>query len=461
MEKVCAILLAAGDGKRMKSQKPKVLCEVLFQPMITWVTNALAEAGIENCCAVLGSGVEQVRAVLPEHYATALQQERKGTGHAVMMAADYIKSGGFTDVVVLCGDAPLIKPQDIKAVYGQHKADGNAATVFVAHLSDPAGYGRIVRDKDGGVSAIVEQADADPKTQKINEINAGVYWFDAKFLLEALDGISTSNAKGEYYLTDTVGAAVKGDRRVGAYTTHFTAAMGANDRLGLSALNKMAQYYVLDRLLSDGVDIPFRDQVVVGPNVKISADTTILPGCILKGDTTIGEGCEIGPNTQLTNTVVGNGCKVVASFVDSSQLEDGVSIGPMANIRPGCVIGQKVKIGDFVEVKSSVIGAKSAISHLSYVGDSDVGEGCNLGCGIVTVNYDGKNKHRTVIGSESFIGCNTNLIAPITLGDRVYCAAGTTLTEDVPSEALVIGRCRQTVKENKNKDGLRFKKSNR
>jgi len=457
VEKVCAVLLAAGDGKRMKSEKPKVLCEVLFQPMITWVADALAAVGVENCCAVLGAGHEQVRPVLPGHYSVAMQTERKGTGHAVMMAADYIRSGGFKDVVVLCGDVPLINPDDIKAAYAQHKTDGNAVTVFTVKLFDPTGYGRIVR-QDGRVSAIVEQADADATTLEIQEVNAGAYWFNAEFLLAALGGMSASNAQGEYYLTDTVAAAVKQGKQIGGHSTRQTTAQGANDLKSLAELNCIAADDVIDTLLDAGVNIPFREQVVIGPNVKIGPDTTVLPGCILKGDTTVGSGCEIGPNTQLTNTAIGNGCKVISSFVDSSRVEEGATIGPMANIRPGCAIGPGVKVGDFVEVKGSNIGAKTSIAHLSYIGDSDVGTRCNFGCGIVTVNYDGTAKHRTTIGDGVFVGCNVNLIAPVTLGDGAYCAAGTTVTKDVPAGALVVGRVRQTVRENWNKGGVKFKK---
>ncbi|MCL2856437.1 MAG: bifunctional UDP-N-acetylglucosamine diphosphorylase/glucosamine-1-phosphate N-acetyltransferase GlmU [Oscillospiraceae bacterium] len=459
MEKACAVLLAAGDGKRMKSEKPKVLCEVLFQPMIAWVAKALAGAGIENCCAVLGAGYEQVRGVLPAHYSVAMQHERKGTGHAVMMAEDYIKNGDFRDVAVLCGDAPLIASGDISAAYDQHKTEKNAVTVLTAKVSNPTGYGRIVRT-DGKVSAIVEQADADEATVLIDEINAGAYWFNAEFLLEALKGMGTSNVQGEYYLTDTVATAIKLGRPSGAYTSHPDAALGANDRRSLAILNEIARKKVIDRLLDNGVDIPFAGQVVVGPSVEIGADTIILPGCILKGETVVGNGCEIGPNTQLTDAAIGDGCKVVSSFVEASRVDDGVSIGPMSNIRPGCHLGPDVKIGDFVEVKSSNIGAKTSIAHLSYIGDSDVGTRCNFGCGIVTVNYDGNTKHRTTIGDGVFVGCNSNLIAPVVLGDGVYCGAGTTVTKDVPAWALVVGRSRQTVREDWNKSGAKFKKGN-
>ena len=455
MKNVCAVLLAAGDGARMKSAKPKVLCEVLFHPMILWVADACAGAGIEDCCAVLGAGHEQVRPVLPAGFATVIQEQRKGTGHAVMMARDYIKSGGYEDVAVLCGDVPFVSARDLDDSYRQHKAQLNAVTVFAAKVKNPTGYGRIVRSAVG-VSAIVEQADADADTLKIDEINAGIYWFDAQFLLGALGEMSTGNSQGEYYLTDTVAIAVRQGLKVNAYGAHPDTALGANDRRSLGLLNEIARRNVIDRLLEDGVDIPFPDQVVVGCNVRVGSDTTLLPGSILKGQTVVGCGCEIGPNTQLADCTVGDGCRIISSFAQSSQIDDGATIGPMTHIRPGCRLGRKVKIGNFVEVKNSSIGAGTSIAHLSYVGDSDVGEHCNFGCGIVTVNYDGQKKARTTVGDGVFIGCNTNLIAPVTLGDNAYCAAATTVTEDVPADALVIGRCRQTIKENWNSGGNKF-----
>lgn len=460
MENVCAVVLAAGDGKRMNSQNPKVLCEVLFRPMVLWVADACRDAGILNCVAVLGKKPEMVQEILPPEYHTVLQQERKGTGHAVMMARDYVKDGGFADVAVLYGDTPFIRAEDLTAAYRQHKEQKNAVTVFSARVADPTGYGRIVRSANG-VSAIVEHADADVDTLEIDEINAGVYWFNAGFLLFCLERMNPHNAQGEYYLTDSVAIAVKSGKRVNAYAANPATALGANDRKGLSLLNEMARKNIVESLLAGGVDIPFADQVVVGSHVTVGPDTCLLPGTILKGDTVIGSGCEIGPNSVLTDAVIGDNTKVNSSHVEQSKVGENAKIGPMSNIRPGCDIADGVKIGDFVEVKNSNIGKGTSISHLTYVGDSDVGERCNLGCGVVTVNYDGTHKYRTVVGSGSFIGCNANLIAPVTLGKRVYCAAGTTVTNDVPDDALVIGRSRQSIKENWNDGGSKYKRSNK
>ena len=446
MQKTCAVLLAAGDGKRMKSARPKVLCEVLFKPMIRWVADCCVQAGIPGNCAVLGFGAELVKEALPAGFKSVLQNERKGTGHAAMMAAAFIRECGAEDVAVLCGDAPFITPKDLLGAYELHKTQGNKVTVLSARVSDPAGYGRIVRE-GAGVTAIVEHGDADEDTLEINEINSGAYWFNAAFLLQFFENMQCHNAQGEYYLTDTVHFAVKGAEKAGAYVAHPHSVLGANSRKGLQELNRIARISVLERLMEDGVSIPFADGIVVGADVRVGRDTVLLPGTILRGNTIIGEDCEIGPNSYLENAVVGNDCRIISTFIESSTLEDGVKIGPMSNVRPGCHISAKVKVGDFVELKNSNIGEKTAVAHLTYVGDSDVGAGCNFGCGVVTVNYDGTHKCRTQIGDGCFIGCNTNLIAPVKLGDRVYSAAGTTITEDVPDDALVIGRARQTVKE--------------
>lgn len=457
MRNTCSIILAAGDGKRMKSAKPKVMCEVLFKPMILWVTDCCLQAGIPQNCAVLGCGAQEVRAILPEGFESVLQPERKGTGHAAMVASGFIKGCGAQDVAVLCGDAPFITPADLQGSYELHKEQGNSVTVLSARVSDPTGYGRIVR-KGFGLAAIVEQADADVDTLEINEINSGAYWFDAAFLLRFFENMQRANAQGEYYLTDTVRYAVENSLGAGVFAAQPRSALGANTRQALQELNRLAREQVLLRLMEEGVSIPFPDGVVVGADVKVGRDTVLLPGSILRGSTVVGEGCEIGPNSYLDNAVLSDGCRIISSYVDSSTLEDNVKIGPMSNVRPGCHIRSKVKVGDFVELKNSNIGERTSVAHLTYVGDSDVGSACNFGCGVVTVNFDGNKKYRTVIGNDTFIGCNTNLIAPVKLGDRVYSAAGTTVTGDVPDDALVIGRAHQVIKENWTKESEHYRK---
>ncbi|MBQ2791504.1 MAG: bifunctional UDP-N-acetylglucosamine diphosphorylase/glucosamine-1-phosphate N-acetyltransferase GlmU, partial [Oscillospiraceae bacterium] len=327
------------------------------------------------------------------------------------------------------------------------KQSGAAVTVLTAILDNPTGYGRIVRGADGQVKAIVEQKDADEATRAIREINAGTYWFSVDFLLEALEKLTPNNAQGEYYLTDVIGIAAEAGLVVsGAAAKDPKAAMGANDRKGLLALNEYARRKVLEQHLENGVEFVCTDGIVIGPRVQIGADTRILPGTILKGKTAIGEGCVIGPDTVIEDSVIGDGCVINACQIEQSRLDENIKIGPFTHVRPNSHLKKGVKIGNFVEVKNSVVGENTAVAHLTYVGDSDVGARVNFGCGTVTVNYDGHSKFRTVIGDDCFIGCNTNLIAPVTVGDGSYIAAGSTITDEVPADALAVARARQVVK---------------
>ena len=458
MDTSCAVILAAGDGKRMKSKSPKVLCEVLFKPMISWVADAVRGAGIESCCVVVSPhGEGEISPILPKGFTTALQAERLGTGHAAFMAADFIRRGGFSDVLVLYGDAPFFSSEDIARGLEVHKAQNNHVTAYSALLDNPYGYGRIVQQDS--TLRIIEEKDADPATKQIKQINAGTYWFNAAFLLEFFERMDCSNAQGEYYLTDSVGYASQTGKDAGIFAVEASHVHGANDRAGLSLLNDIARRKIISGHLEAGVNIPFADGIIIGPDVQIGADTTILLGSILRGKTTIGEDCEIGPDTMLTNARIGAGCLIRSSQIEKSCVEDNARIGPWCNIRPDCAVGSKARIGNFVELKNSNIGAGTSVAHLTYIGDSDVGAGCNFGCGVVTANYDGKDKHRTVVGDHCFIGCNCNLVPPVKMGNRVYAATGTTVTEDVPDGSLVIGRVRQEVKKGwADKRGLFTKK---
>lgn len=442
----CAVILAAGDGTRMKSKYPKVLCEVLFKPMIHWVTDSLVAAGIENGCAVLGSGSDLVAQRLPEQYAHVMQPVRKGTGHAASMARDYILNGKFEQVVVLNGDAPFIDAQVLQGSLRRHLEEKNEVTVISAQLTDPFGYGRILRS-GSEVTGIVEEKDASEAQRLIREVSSGAFWFAAKSLIDYFDHMLCDNAQGEYYLPDAVQYLCSHGKKAGAFEAAAEACLGANDRKSLAALNSLARAQILDVHRANGVDIPFDEGVIISPDAVIGQDTRILPGTIIKGRTVIGPDCEIGPNSHIQDSKIGEGCRVVSSYIDSSVVENNVRIGPMSNLRPDCHIKSGVKIGDFVELKNSVVGEKTSVAHLTYIGDSDVGGGCNFGCGVVTVNYDGKKKFRTVVGDNVFIGCNTNLIAPVKVGNGAYTAAGTTVTDNVPDGALVIGRARQIVKQ--------------
>ena len=442
MEK-SAIVLAAGDGKRMKSNNPKVMCEVLGDPMIDWVLDAAAEAGIpaENTGIVVGNGAEIVSAHIAEKcpaYRTFMQTERKGTGHAVMQAEEMLKNGG--NVLVLCGDAPFVNGETISAALKEHEASGNAVTVVAAELPDPAGYGRIIRSA-GGISGIVEQKDATEEQRRIKEVNSGTYWFRTADLIELLGKLSNDNVQNEYYLTDTIAIALAEGKNAGAYKSENADIIrGANDRKDLLELNTYARMAVIEKHLANGVEFTCTDGVVIERGVEIGVGTEILPNTIIRKNTTIGKNCKIGPNTVVENCKIGDDVNLHTVQAYESEIEAGVKIGPYVHIRPDSVVKSGAKIGDFVEIKNSTIGEKTAIAHLAYVGDSDIGKRVNIGCGTVTVNYDGIAKSRCVIGDNCFIGCNTNLIAPVKLGKAVYTAAGTTVTRDVPDYALAIDR---------------------
>ncbi|MBS4786133.1 MAG: bifunctional UDP-N-acetylglucosamine diphosphorylase/glucosamine-1-phosphate N-acetyltransferase GlmU [Clostridiales bacterium] len=446
MDRACALILAAGDGKRMKSRCPKALCEVLFKPMLSWVTDSCRAAEIREICAVIAPDADAVAAVLPPGCETAIQEEKLGTGHAVMMAEGFLRRHRGDSVLVLYGDAPFVDRDTICAAYAEHTGEGNDLTVVSARLEDPTGYGRILRDENGDLLAIVEQRDADEKTRMIQEVNSGIYWFRVEFLLDALNKLGTDNAQGEYYLTDTVGIAVAEGRRAGIYRAESPdVILGANTRSDLARLNEIARRRVLERQLDAGVSIPFPETVVICPDTVIGPDTVVLPGCILRG-CTIGSGCTIGPYSVLTGCRVEDAARVEQSTGEESSVGPGARVGPYARLRPGSRLGPGVKVGNFVEIKNSTLGERTSVAHLSYLGDSDVGREVNVGCGVVTANYDGREKFRTRIGDRAFIGCNTNFIAPVSAGEGSVIAAGTTVTEDVPSDALAVGRAPQVVK---------------
>ena len=447
MNRNCAVILAAGEGKRMKSKKPKVLCEILFRPMLDWVLSAVEEAGVENACVITGHKREQVEEHLGGRYRTAVQDDKGyGTGYAVQQAAGFLRENAGGSVLILCGDAPMIDAATIRGALELHEREGNSVTVITARIANPAGYGRIVRTADGALSAIVEQNDADEAALRINEVNSGAYWFRTDDLLSVLFEIGNGNEKGEYYLTDAVGLLVRRGLRAGAFTAATEEVIyGANDKVQMQELNERMRRRILERWMRAGVDIPCADGVMIGGEVSLGADTVILPGTVLRGKVVIGEDCEIGPNTLVENSTVGNGVKLNNVQCYQSVIEDHAKLGPFVHIRPNSHLCEEVYLGDFVEVKNSTLGKGAHASHLTYIGDSDVGEKVNFGCGTVTVNYNGMTKARCTIGNNAFIGCNTNLVAPVKIGDFGYTAAGSTITEDVPDYTLAISRVKGQV----------------
>lgn len=448
MKRTCGVILAAGDGKRMGSARSKVLCQVLFKPMLTWVVESCQRAGIGALCAVISDQGEDVAVLLPADCATAVQKQRLGTGHAMCMAGDFLRLHPEDDVLMLYGDAPFVDEETIQGALEHHRATGAALTVISAQVEHPKGYGRILRSEQG-LQAIVEEQDATEEQRAIQEINSGVMWFQCEFLLKALQNLEPNNVQEEYYITDAVAIAVQMGLRAESYVAASAdVVQGANDRKALAHLNQLARDRVLDRLYCAGVDIPLKDGILVGPDVIVGPDTTLLPGTILKGKTIIGSGCTIGPNTTVEDSIIGDGVVLDQTVVEQSTVGDSCKMGPFTHLRPGCIVGQGVKVGNFVELKNTTIGANTSVAHLTYLGDSDLGVGVNVGCGVVTANYDGAKKYRTIIGDGVFIGCNTNLIAPVTVGDGANIAAGTTVTQTVPAQALAIGRVRQENKEN-------------
>ena len=373
------VILAGGYGNRMKAAIPKPMLRVLDVPMLGWVIRACEKAGLSRICVVTGYKAQYIELYLGERYRTAYQAEQLGTGHAVMQAEKFIREFEDGNTLVLCGDAPFMDSETILQSLKQHTARENAVTVVTAELSDPKGYGRVLRSQSG-IAAIVEEKDATDAQRAVKEVNSGAYWFRTKSLLELLGGLSQSNAQGEFYLTDTIGLAIERGMKASAYRTENTdVILGANTRKDLLHLNEVARQRILDQHMDNGVNFVCTDGVIIGNEVEIGAETTILPGTILKGKTKIGSKCTIGPNCLIENCTIGDQVMLNAVQAYDSVIEDAVKAGPFVHIRPNSHLKNGVKIGDFVEVKNSVVGEQTAIAHLTYVGDSDVGKKVNFG----------------------------------------------------------------------------------
>ncbi len=445
MSKTKVVVLAAGQGTRMKSKVPKVLHKVLDKKMIDYVIEAAKEAGADEICAVVGHQSAMVKAMIGDSVSEfAVQKEQLGTGHAVMQAESFMGTDG--DVLVLCGDTPLITGKTIKELFDSHRKDGNSATVVSVMLDDPSGYGRIVRNNNS-FDKIVEQKDASDEEKEIKEINTGVYVFKASDLAESLKELKNDNAQNEYYLTDCLEIMKNKGLNVGVMIADDeNEFLGINSKLQLAQATKIMKKRINEYHMVNGVTIEDPDNTYIGKDVVIKPDTVILPGTVIEGKTEIGTDCIIGPNSRITNSIIKDCVTVQASVLLSAEVDNYTTIGPFAYLRPNSKIGEHVKIGDFVEIKNSTIDDGTKVSHLTYVGDSDVGKNVNFGCGTVTVNYDGKNKFRTTIGDNAFIGCNTNLIAPVTVKENAFTAAGSTITFDVPEGSLSIARAKQVNK---------------
>ncbi|WP_042453825.1 bifunctional UDP-N-acetylglucosamine diphosphorylase/glucosamine-1-phosphate N-acetyltransferase GlmU [Neobacillus dielmonensis] len=443
-----AVILAAGQGTRMKSKLYKVLHPVCGKPMVQHVVDQVRKLDIEEIVTIIGHGAEKVQAQLGELSHYALQEEQLGTAHAVMQSQSMLE-GKEGVTLVVCGDTPLIKAGTIESLFKHHEETKAKATILTASIGNPAGYGRIVRNESGLVEKIVEHKDASDEERKINEINTGTYCFDNIALFEALKNVSNENVQGEYYLPDVIEILKKQGEVVTAYQTEdLDETLGVNDRVALAEAERLMRARINENHMRNGVTIIDPSNTYIEADIEIGQDTVIYPGTMIKGTTVIGDDCQIGPNTEIVACQIGSGTTVRQSVAHQSEIGSRVNIGPFAHIRPDSSILDEVKIGNFVEIKKAVFGQGSKASHLSYIGDAEVGSNVNIGCGSITVNYDGKNKYKTKIEDDVFIGCNSNLVAPVTVGQGAYVAAGSTITKDVPGKALSIARARQVNKEN-------------
>ncbi len=457
MNQLGALILAAGKGTRMKSALPKVLHKVSGKAMVERVLDTVEELGVSRKVVIIGFGGEAVQSYLGSRCEFVVQEEQNGTGHAVKQAQPVLGSHKGI-ILLLCGDTPLVTKASLEALLEEHKQSGAAATILTAHMPDPTGYGRIIRDNQHNVVRIVEQKDGKPEELVVQEVNTGMYVFDSAKLWPCLDQLSDDNAQGELYITDVVSILVNGGDKVSAYmTTDFEESLGVNSRAQLAEAEQILRRRKNKELMEGGVTLIDPATTYVAPEVIIGTDTILYPGTILEGNTVIGKECEIGPHTRLTNVVVGDNNYIHFTYGHDCEVKNNTDIGPYVHLRPNTVIGDKVHLGNFVEVKNSNVGEGTKFPHLSYIGDSDVGAGVNLGCGTITVNYDGKLKHRTTIEDGAFVGCNSNLVAPVRIGEGSYVGAGSTITKNVPPKSLAVGRAKQIVKENWVTEGT-FKK---
>ncbi len=451
MSQINALILAAGKGTRMKSELPKVLHKVAGKKMVDHVIQACKEAGVERPILIVGHQGEKVQAALGSELDFVFQHQQLGTGHAVMQAEELLKEFNGS-LLVLCGDTPLVQGTTLTNLVEKHIKTKAVATVLTALMEDPTGYGRIIRGNKGTVERIVEQKDATEEQLKTQEINTGAYCFDSKELYKALQSVTPANSQGEYYLTDVLEIFVKNGQMVQAEVIRDPKElMGVNHRIQLAEAEKEMRIRKAEKLMLEGVTIIDPSSSFIDWDVSIGMDTVIHPFTIIEGQSTIGRDCEIGPSCRFKDVTIGNNVIVQNSILLESTVDEEVNIGPYAYIRPGTKLGKGVKVGDFVEIKKSHIGVGSKVPHLSYIGDSVIGEKVNIGAGTITCNYDGVNKSLTTIEDGAFIGSNTNLVAPVKVGKNAVIAAGSTITKNVPSEALGLERSKQVCIPNWNK----------
>ncbi|GAB4287261.1 MAG: bifunctional UDP-N-acetylglucosamine diphosphorylase/glucosamine-1-phosphate N-acetyltransferase GlmU [Coriobacteriia bacterium] len=437
-----ALILAAGEGTRMKSALPKVAHTILGVPLVRYAVRAAQDAGCERVVVITGHGAETVESLLPDETCVR-QEEQLGTGHAVLCAADALADWSGS-LVVLSGDTPLLRAETVRKLIDERERTGAAAVVLTAVMDDPAGYGRIVRDADGELAAIVEHKDLEPDQCDIPEVNTGTYCFDATILFEHLHRIGNENAQGEYYLTDIVAVLRAESLAVATVTTDDAAeTLGVNSRVQLAEATKVLQRRINRAHMLAGVTMTDPELVWVGPDVTFGRDVSLEPMTFVMGESDIRDGAVLGPNTRVTDSMVAENAVVDSSIVVDACVGPGATVGPRAYLRPGTVLKRGSKAGTSVEIKNATIGEGSKVPHLSYIGDADIGEGVNIGAGTITCNYDGVRKHKTVIGDRAFIGSDTMLVAPVRVGHDATTGAGSAIARDVPDGALAVERCEQ------------------
>lgn len=441
-----AVILAAGKGTRMKSDLPKVLHHVGGKPMVQHIIDKLEKINMNEIIVVIGHGAEKVREQVKGNVKFVEQVEQLGTAHAVSMANPLLKGKeGLT--LVVTGDTPLIELDTMQSLMDYHQEKKSNGTVLTAIQENPTGYGRILRN-NGSVIGIVEEKDATNIQKQIKEVNTGIYCFDNKSLFQFLSTIDNSNAQNEFYLTDIVSVFLQNSLSFEGYAIHDSyQVMGINNRVQLAEAEKVFRKRVNENHMMNGVTMIDPDNTYIDDEVVIGANTILYPNVVLRGMTVIGKDVVIHSGSEIVNSVIGNGTVVKQSVITDSHIGNEVQIGPFAQIRPKTIVHNKAKVGNFVELKGTVLGEGSKANHLSYIGDAEVGSDVNIGCGTITVNYDGKHKHKTIIEDGAFVGCNANLIAPVKIGKNTIVAAGSTITKNVPNEALAIARTRQENKE--------------
>lgn len=442
-QNVYAVILAAGKGTRMKSNKHKGLHPICGKPIIDHIINQLKKLQTEKTILVVGHQAEALKEHLNGQADFAEQEVQLGTAHAVMQAGPLLeKEEGIT--LVLNGDHPLFTAETFSKLIEKHRKTKATATVLTAVMDDPTGYGRVIRQENGQVDRIVEHKDATDAEREIHEVSTGTYCFDNQKLFSALSLVNNDNAQGEYYLPDVLSVLREQGEAISAEIIgDVQESFGVNDRIQLAHANKIIRERLLREHMRNGVTIVDPANTYIETDVKIGADTVIEPGVFLRGNTVIGENCTIGPQADLKDVKVENNTRIRYAVIEESVIGEEAKVGPYVLIRPQTELGNKTKVGCFIDLKKAKIGNGTKISHLAYVGDAEIGKKVNIGCGVITVNYDGVNKHKTVIKDEAFVGCNVNLVAPVTVEHRAYVAAGSTITKDVPMEALAIARERQ------------------